>query len=338
MSMPLCPIRIDDPRPNSDELANDVRLGLGRRPKHLPSKYFYDARGSYLFEQICAQPEYYLTRTELAIMRDYAGAIAAVLGPEVLLLEYGSGTGIKTRLLLEHLQRPAAYMPVELAHDALSASVAHLHAALPELEILPVCADFTQPVSPVQPRGRRRRTVVYFPGSTIGNFDGADGVALLRKMRAEMGPNGGALIGIDLKKDPAVIEAAYNDAAGITAQFTLNLLMRLNRELGADFDLAAFRHRAIYNRIAGRIETHLISVRKQDVHVAGITAHFAAGEAMLVELSCKYALEDFARVAAEAGLRVAQMWTDAERLFCVQYLVRDAGVAQAGAQGCDGAR
>ena len=336
--MPLCPIRLDGPRPNSDELANDVRLGLGRRPKHLPSKYFYDARGSHLFEQICAQPEYYLTRTELAIMRDYAVAIAAVLGPEVLLLEYGSGTGIKTRLLLEHLQRPAAYMPVELAHDALAASVAHLHAALPELEILPVCADFTQPVSPVQPRGRRRRTVVYFPGSTIGNFDGADGVALLRKMRAEMGPNGGALIGIDLKKDPAVIEAAYNDAAGITAQFTLNLLMRLNRELGADFDLAAFRHRAIYNRIAGRIETHLISVRKQDVHVAGITAHFAAGEAMLVELSCKYALEDFARLAAEAGLRVAQMWTDAERLFCVQYLVRDAGVAQAGAQGCDGAR
>lgn len=327
MSMPQRSLRLYASQPCRDELVSDVRLGLAQQPKRLPSKYFYDARGSRLFEQICAQPEYYLTRAELAIMREYAGAIAAVLGAEVLLLEYGSGSGIKTRLLLEHLQRPAAYMPVELAHDALAASVADLHAALPTLEILPVCADFTQPVALAQPRRHRHRTVVYFPGSTIGNFDSADGVALLRKMRAEMGPNGGALIGIDLKKDPAVIEAAYNDAAGITAQFTLNLLVRLNRELGADFDLAAFRHRAIYNRIAGRIETHLISAREQEVHVAGITAHFAAGEAMLVEWSCKYALEDFAQLAAKAALRVAQVWTDAEGLFSVQYLVRDTGVA-----------
>lgn len=327
MSTPQRLPRLDASWPYRDELASDVRLGLAQQSKRLPSKYFYDARGSRLFEQICAQPEYYLTRTELAIMREYAGAIAAVLGAEVLLLEYGSGSGIKTRLLLQHLQRPAAYMPVEIAHDALAASVADLHAALPTLEILPVCADFTQPLALAPPRGRRHRTVVYFPGSTIGNFDCADGVALLRKMRAEMGPNGGALIGIDLKKDPAVIEAAYNDAAGITAQFTLNLLVRLNRELGADFDLAAFRHQAMYNRIAGRIETHLISAREQEVHVAGITTHFAAGEAMLVEWSCKYTLEDFAQLAAKAALRVAQVWTDAEGLFSVQYLVRDAAVA-----------
>lgn len=327
MSMPQRSLRLHASPPYRDELASDVRLGLAQQFKRLPSKYFYDARGSRLFEQICAQPEYYLTRTELAIMREYSGAIAAVLGAEVLLLEYGSGSGIKTRLLLQHLQRPAAYMPVEIAHDALAASVADLHAALPTLEILPVCADFTQPLALAQPPGRRQRTVVYFPGSTIGNFDCADGVALLRKMRAEMGPNGGALIGIDLKKDPAVIEAAYNDAAGITAQFTLNLLVRLNRELGADFDLAAFRHQAMYNRIAGRIETHLISAREQEVHVAGITTHFAAGEAMLVEWSCKYTLEDFAQLAAKAALRVAQVWTDAEGLFSVQYLVRDAAVA-----------
>ncbi len=321
------PIRRDAGAPASDALADDVRRGLAQSPKRLPSKYFYDARGSQLFEQICAQPEYYLTRTELAIMREHAGAIAAVLGADVLLLEYGSGSGIKTRLLLEHLQSPVAYVPVEIARDALAASVAALHAALPTLEILPVCADFTQPVAVVQPWRRARRRVVYFPGSTIGNFDDAGAVALLRKMRTEMGPDGGALIGVDLKKDPAVIEAAYNDAAGITAQFTLNLLARLNRELGADFDLAAFRHRAAWNAIAGRIETCLVSTREQDVRVAGITAHFAAGEAMRVELSCKYAAEDFARLAAQAGLRVAQGWTDQQRLFSVQYLVRDAATA-----------
>ncbi len=321
------PIRREPASPDSDELANDVRYGLGRSPKRLPSKYFYDARGSQLFEQICAQPEYYLTRTELAIMREHVDAIAAALGPDVLLLEYGSGSGIKTRLLLEHLQRPVAYVPVELARDALAASVAELHAALPMLEILPLCADFTQPIVPLQPRRPARRTVVYFPGSTIGNFDDAEAVALLRTMHARMGPDGGALIGVDLKKDPAIIEAAYNDAAGITAQFTLNLLVLLNRELGADFDLAAFRHRAIYNAAAGRIETTLVSTCEQDVHAAGITAHFTADEAMRVELSCKYSLEDFANLAAQAGLRVAQVWTDAQRLFSVQYLVREVALA-----------
>lgn len=323
MSMAPQPVHRKADAAHDDALADDVRCGLARSPKRLPSKYFYDARGSRLFEQICVQPEYYLTRTELAIMREHAGAIAATLGPDVLLLEYGSGSGVKTRLLLEHLQSPVAYVPVELAREALAASVAELHAALPTLEILPVCADFTQPVATVQPPRQARRCVVYFPGSTIGNFDDAGAVALLRKMRAEMGSDGGALIGVDLKKDPAIIEAAYNDAAGITAQFTLNLLVRLNRELGADFDLAAFRHRASYDAVAGRIETSLVSIREQDIHVAGITAHFAAGEAMQVELSCKYALEDFARLAVQAGLRVARTWTDGKRLFSVQYLVRD---------------
>jgi dimethylhistidine N-methyltransferase len=323
MNAALCVSRIDAVQPSRDQLADDVRVGLTRCPKRLPSKYFYDSRGSHLFEQICALPEYYLTRTELSIMREHAGAIAAALGRNVLLLEYGSGSGIKTRLLLEHLERPAAYVPVELARDALAASVADLHNAMPQLEVLPVCADFTTPLAPVQPRRQPHRTVVYFPGSTIGNFGGADAVALLRKMRVEMGPLGGAVIGVDLKKDPAILEAAYNDTAGITAQFTLNLLQRLNRELGADFDLAAFRHRAFYNESAGRIETYLISARAQDVHVAGITTHFAANEAMLVELSCKYGIDDFARLAASAGLRAAQVWTDSQRLFSIQYLIRD---------------
>ena len=323
MSMTQRPI-INEVAPlDSDELADDVRRGLTRTPKRLPSKYFYDARGSQLFEQICAQPEYYLTRTELAIMREHVGEIAARLGPDVLLLEYGSGSGVKTRLLLEHLQQPVAYVPVEIAHDALAASVAALHAALPTLEILPLCADFSQPIAAPRPSRHARQTVVYFPGSTLGNFNDADAVDLLRTMRTRMGRDGSALIGVDLKKDPALIEAAYNDAAGVTAQFTLNLLAHLNRVLGADFDLAGFRHRAIYNAEAGRIETYLVSVREQVVHAAGVTAHFAVDEAMLVELSCKYSLEDFAHLATQAGLRIAQVWTDAQRLFSIQYLVRD---------------
>lgn len=313
--------------PDSDQLVSDVRGGLTRSPKQLPSKYFYDTRGSQLFEQICAQPEYYLTRTELAIMRDRVGEIAAALGPDVLLLEYGSGSGIKTRLLLEHLMQPVAYIPVEIALDALSASVEALHAALPTLEILPLCADFTQTIAPLPPRRSPRRTVVYFPGSTIGNFDGAEAVHLLRTMRARMGPDGGALIGVDLKKDSEILAAAYNDAAGVTAQFTLNLLVRLNRVLAADFDLAAFTHRAIYNLDAGRIETYLVSTREQDVHAAGVTAHFAADEAMRVELSCKYSLDDFAHLAAQAGLRVARVWVDAQQLFSIQYLVRAEALA-----------
>lgn len=321
------PIRYEAALSDSDELAHDVRAGLARLPKRLPSKYFYDARGSELFEQICTEPEYYLTRTELAIMREHAGAIAAALGPGVVLLEYGSGSGVKTRLLLEHLQRPLAYVPVEIDADALAASVAELHAAMPALEVLPLCADFTEVfglAKRLQDEGRR---VIYFPGSTIGNFDNAGALLLLRKMRAEMGPRGGALIGVDLKKDPAIIEAAYNDAAGITAQFTLNLLARLNRDLGADFDVDAFRHRATYNAMAGRIETSIVSMREQYVHVAGITAHFAAGEAIAVELSCKYTLADFARISAQAGLRVAQVWTDVPQMFSIQYLVRDTDAA-----------
>lgn len=328
MSIPPRPI-VADAAPDCTSLASDVRTGLGRQPKSLPSKYFYDARGSQLFEQICAQPEYYLTRVELAIMRDHVGAMAQALGPDILLVEYGSGSGVKTRLLLERLERPAAYMSVELALDALTAGACVLRAAMPELQVIPVCADFTRPIALPPPHRRPRRTVVYFSGSTIGNFDDADAVALLRKMAAEVGPNGGALIGIDLEKDPAIIEAAYNDAAGITALFTLNLLERLNRELGADFNVSAFHHRALYNRSAGRIETYLVSACDQEVHVAGATTRFAAGERMLVELSCKYSPRRFAGLAAKAGFRVAQVWTDVERLFCVSYLVHDPAMAGA---------
>ncbi|MEO5624616.1 MAG: L-histidine N(alpha)-methyltransferase [Dokdonella sp.] len=309
------------PTPACAELLLDARRGLHLHPKRLPSKYFYDARGSQLFEDICEQPEYYLTRVELQLMREHIDAIAATLGPDALLVEYGSGSGLKTELLLGQMQHPVAYAPVEIARDALDASIDRLAARFPRIEMLPVCADFTRGVVAPLPMRPAARTVVYFPGSTLGNFDTPEAIALLRQMRTQIGARGGALVGIDLKKDAAIIEAAYNDRAGVTAAFTLNLLERLNRELGADFDLRQFRHRATYNALAGRIETHIVSLAAQDVHVAGETFHFDRLEAMLVEYSCKYSLDDFARLTHKAQLRVERHWTDAEHQFAVVYLL-----------------
>jgi dimethylhistidine N-methyltransferase len=315
-------IRLDDRHPDVDDTMDTVRRGLAAKPKKLPSRLFYDERGSALFEAICEQPEYYLTRTEIAIMRDHAGDIADTVGPDVRLVEYGSGSGIKTRMLLEHLKTPVAYVPVEISRTALMESVAELATRFPDVPMQPVCADFTQPLRlPVAARSPRR-TVIYFPGSTIGNFETKEAIKILRQMRAEMSDGGGVIIGVDLKKDAAEIEAAYNDAAGVTRDFTLNMLVRLNREIGTDFEVDAFRHRARYNALAGRIETALVSTKRQDVHVGQDVYAFREDEAMQVEYSCKYSLEDFAQMAAKAGLAVAKVWTDKDERFSVQYLVR----------------
>lgn len=328
-------IHVDDRHHDRDGILGDVLRGLGATPKRLSSKYFYDARGSALFERICEQPEYYPTRTELAIMRDGIASMAAALGPDVRLVEYGSGSGLKTRLLLHHLESPVAYVPVEISRSVLADSVASLGREFPDVEMLPVCADFTRPITLPRAAHAPRQTVVYFPGSTLGNFEPDDALRLLRHMHDEAGQgggilDGGVLIGVDLVKDRADLDAAYNDAAGVTAEFTLNLLARLNRELGADFNLAGFRHRARWHPLAGRIETHLVSNREQDVHIEGHAFHFAAGEAMLVEYSCKYTLEGFAKFAARAGLRVAGVWTDPAQQFSVQWLMVDRDERRAG--------
>jgi dimethylhistidine N-methyltransferase len=318
----------DERTPPASGLLEIVRRGLRAQPKRLPSWLFYDATGSALFERICEQPEYYLTRCETALMQTHAAAIADALGVDVRLVEYGSGSAAKTRLLLEHMAAPVSYVPVEISAEPLQESVRRLGEGFPALAVQPLCADFTRALRlPIPPRAPRR-TVLYFPGSTIGNFDTRDAVALLRKMRGEMGDNGGILIGADLKKDPALIEAAYNDAAGVTAEFTLNMLARLNRELDCDFDLGGFRHHAHYNALAGRVETSLVSQRAQKVRLGRSQVAFGEGEATRVEISCKYSLEDFATLAGKAGLEVLRVWLDPERMFSVQYLVRAGSVAR----------
>jgi len=299
-------------------MTSDAVAGLSRSPKRLPSKYFYDARGSGLFEAITRLPEYYLTRTEIALMESRMSDIARAVATQSHVVEYGSGSGLKTRILLDALVDPIAYTAIEISPTALLSSVQRLGEEFPSIEMLPVCADFTKPVRLPTPTRRVARTLVFFPGSTLGNFGNEEAVALLRSMRATMGEHGHALIGIDLQKDAALIEAAYNDAAGVTADFTLNLLVRLNREIGSDFILGNFRHRAIYNADAGRIETSLVSQREQIVSLGGRTFGFAAGEAMRVECSHKYSTLGLAQLVARAGLRVVDAWNDPRDWFGIR--------------------
>ncbi len=312
--------RLVDHRPGRAAITADVLAGLSARPRALPSKYFYDARGSALFEEITRQPEYYLTRTELALLRQVLPEIAARVGPQARVVEYGSGSGRKTRLLLQALGDVVAYTPVEISRTALVDSVRALAMQFPAIEMLPVCADFTT-LPPLPPSRRTaRRTLLFFPGSTLGNFAEAAAVSILRGMRLAMGPEGLALIGIDLDKDPAIIEAAYNDAAGVTAAFTLNLLARLDREIGSDFDLSGFVHRARYVVPSRRIETSLVSRHAQVVHVAGQAFGFERDEAMHVEYSHKYGDAQFAAMAAAAGLRVGAAWDAPARMFGLRLL------------------
>ena len=314
-------LRLTDLRPTPDDITRDALAGLSRTPKRLQSKYFYDARGSQLFEAITRVPEYYLTRTEIALMEARLADIAEAIGARSHVVEYGSGSGRKTQMLLAALADPVAYTPIEISRTALLASVERLHDEFPAIEMLPVCADFTRPVHLPVPTRAAAHTLMFFPGSTLGNFTDGDAVALLRAMRTTMGNDGAALIGIDLQKDPTLIEAAYNDSAGVTAQFTLNLLERLNREIGSDFDLEGFEHFAVYDRKAGRIETFLISRRAQDVHVGPHAFHFAADEAMQVEYSQKYTDAGFGELARQAGLRVSERWNDSRDWFGLRMLV-----------------
>lgn len=296
--------------------------GLQQAEKMISPKYFYDERGSQLFDQITTLPEYYPTATELGIMRENIAEITALIGPQASLIELGSGSSLKTRVLLEEFADQAVYVPVDISEDHLLASARQIRAEFPELEVLPVVADFTKRFALPNPTTLPLRNIVYFPGSTIGNFTHDAAHELLKVMHHESGENGALLIGVDLQKDPATIERAYNDSAGVTAEFNLNMLRHLNREYGSDFDLGAWSHDARYNETAGRIELRLINSTTQTVHIGGETIVIDAGEGVLSEYSHKYTLDGFAAMAEQAGFEIAQVWTDPEQLFSVQYCVR----------------
>jgi dimethylhistidine N-methyltransferase len=298
----------------------DVLRGLGAARKYLPCKYFYDDLGSALFERITQLDEYYLTRTERAIMTRHAAEMASLLGPRCLLIEYGSGSSAKTRLLLDHLVDPISYVPIDISDAYLARSAQALATDYPALEVLPLYADFTRPVRLPVPHRPVARRVVYFPGSTIGNFTGDEVLALLRRTAEVCGPGGALLLGADLRKDPRVIEAAYNDSAGVTAAFNLNLLARINRELGGDFVLDQFSHRAVYFPAEGRIEMYLVSCSDQWVHVGGTPFFFASGELIHTENSCKYSLGEVRDLAEAAGFEPGRAWTDEAVYFSVHYL------------------
>ena len=302
---------------------DEVIAGLAPPRKSLPSKYFYDARGCELFERICTLPEYYPTRVELALMREHAAEMASFLGPDCQLVEFGSGSSLKTRILLEQLQ-PALYVPVDIAGAALRAAAVGLEQAFPWLNINGVCADYTRPLKlPVFVGVLIRNKAVYFPGSTIGNFTPEEAIEFLQFVRRMVGAGGALLIGVDLKKDKHLLDAAYNDAAGVTAAFNLNLLARINRELGGDFQLRRFRHRAFYDEDRGRIEMHLESLAAQFAHVERARFAFGQGETILTEISCKYGVDEFRAIAQRAGFAAARTWIDADRLFSVHGMIAD---------------
>ncbi len=307
------------------EFLDDVVTGLSTSPKRLSPKYFYDREGSLLFDAICELPEYYVTRTELQILNEHIGAIAARIqedGP-CRVVEPGAGSSTKTRLLLTTLgpTHCVEYVPVDIAGEHLTHTAAALRAELPWLRVTPMAGDFSKEMA-IHAAPEGVRTLVYFPGSTIGNFEPEEAKRLLIRFRRAAGGSGMVLLGVDLKKEPATLHAAYNDSAGVTAAFNKNVLRRMNDELGATFDLDAFDHYAFYEPLAGRIEMHLVSSRRQHVSVAGRTFAFAEGESLCTERSYKYDLPAVERLARASGLALVDAWLDADRRFAVM-LLRD---------------
>ncbi len=313
-----------DHHPAVSDFRREVLAGLRSNPKWLSPKFFYDKRGSELFDLICELDEYYPTRTETRILEENAGEIACLCGEDCDLIEYGSGSSRKIRILLDALAGEVTYVAIDISREHLFESASELAEAYSELEVIAVCADYTQPF-PLPERGRHRRgnRVVFFPGSTIGNFTPAHAAGFLSTTARQLGRGGSMLIGVDLKKDERVLHAAYNDAEQVTAAFNLNLLERINRELDADFDLSAFEHCAFYNHREGRIEMHLVSSRAQSVLVDGEEIHFSPGESVHTENSYKFAIEEFQDLAMACGFEPIRVWTDRENLFSLHYLTAE---------------
>jgi dimethylhistidine N-methyltransferase len=313
--------RFHDLHPPADDFAAEVLDGLGRAPKTLPCKYFYDDAGSRLFDRICEVEEYYPTRTEITVLRRHRRDIAALIGPNAHLIEFGSGASTKIRFLLDAIGGGIDYLGVDISKEHLLAATRSLAADFPRVGVTALCADYTREF--VVPEGALRigaKRVGFFPGSTIGNFTPSEARSFLAGVARLLGAGGEFLIGVDLKKDRRRLEAAYNDRDGVTAAFNLNLLVRINRELGADFDVSAFSHRAIYNEGEGRIEMHLASMRDQVVGVAGRSFRLRRGETIHTENSYKFAIDEFQALSRAAGFEPAHVWTDDAHLFSVHYL------------------
>jgi L-histidine Nalpha-methyltransferase len=319
MNRPQTSAALLDLAPAKAGFLEETLAGLSRTPRTLPCKFFYDERGAQLFQKICELPEYYITRTEIQILRLKGAEMAEALGANIELIGLGTGAGTKTRLLLEELVEAAVYIPIDISKEQLQNSTARFREIFPTLDILPICADYLERFELPLPRRPSARSVVYFPGSTIGNFGPEAATDFLRRLAELAGPDGGLLIGVDLQKDPSLIERAYNDSSGVTAEFNLNLLARANRQIGANFNLRMWQHRAIYNSATGRIEMNLISQADQVVRLDDRDFLFSEGEKIVTEYSYKYAPKGFAALASKAGFRFEKMWTDDARLFGVFY-------------------
>lgn len=343
------------PHAADSEFALEIIAGLTRQPKTLPCRYFYDARGSDLFERITDLPEYYPTKAEIALLEAHAGEMAALAGPGCCLIEFGSGSSRKTDILLRALPDLAAYIPIDISEAALAGAAERLARAFPALRVWPIHGDFNAylklpasiyafkhhagsprigsgarshlqvPLSEAHPNLELQpvKRLGFFPGSTIGNFTEGEAIAFLRRARRLLGANSAFIVGVDLKKDAATLIRAYDDSVGVTAEFNLNLLRRINRELGADFDLTSFAHLAVYNEAAGRVEMHLRSTRPQTVSIAGHRFRFQAGETIHTENSHKYAVEEFQAMACQAGWTPRAVWTGPDRLFSLHWLEPD---------------
>jgi len=308
----------------ASEFAVDVLAGLTASPKRLPPKYFYDSVGSALFERITELPEYYPTRTEIGILREHAQDIAALVPAGAALIEFGSGSSTKTRILLSAAPSLKAYVPVDISAAFLHDQMAALRREYPAITLLPVAADFSRPFV-LPPTIAKMPRVGFFPGSTIGNFEPHEAAAFLRHAGSILGPGASFIVGVDLVKDAQVLQRAYNDSAGVTAQFNLNLLARINRELGAKFNLACFEHHAFFNRERSRIEMHLASLKRQRVKLLGECIELRAGETIHTENSYKYSIESFGAMARGAGWTPTAVWTDAESRFSVHALRKQPG-------------
>lgn len=311
---------VPSPNPDENDFLSCVREGLRQRQKIIPPKFFYDAHGSHLFDLICTTPEYYPTRTEISILERYGAEMAHMIGTSCVLIELGSGSAIKTPLLLQHLSEDAVYIPIDICEPHLLQNTQRLKMIFPALTMQPLCADYHQLSIHGIKRHVGKRQVVFFPGSTIGNCTPEDAVQLLRKVANLVGSDGALLIGVDCKKSSDVLNAAYNDANGYTAEFNLNLLARMRRELGARIDSDGFAHYAYYNAILGRVEMHLISQCEQNIYLGNESFQFSEGETIHTENSYKYIAQEFQQLARKAGWFPKMLWADSDGLFNVHYL------------------